>query len=97
MAYFAACFHWNFTSPTLKVANLCRLLILALVWASFGRRVKASLSAVFVRAVNSGLDLEILLYNLFSLDWKASDLFKVCLHALSFEIDKVPQSNSFNI
>ena len=100
MAYFAARFHWNFTSPSLKVTDLCSLLILALVYATFGRRVETSLSAIlamFVRAVNSGFYLEILLYNLFSLYWKASGLFKVLLHALSFEIDKVPQSNSFNI
>ena len=52
---------------------------------------------MFVRAVNSGLDLEIFLDNLFSLDCQASDLLKVFLHALSFEIDKVPQSNSFKL
>ena len=79
------------------MANLCCLLILALVCAIFGRRVEATLSAMFVRAVNSGLDLKILLDNLLSLDCQASGLFKVCLHALSFEIDKIPQSNSFHI
>ena len=66
------------------MANLCRLLILALVCAIFGRRVEATLSAIFVRAVNSGLDLEILLDNLLSLDSQASNLLRVCLHALSF-------------
>ena len=53
------------------MANLCCLIVLALVCASFWRRVEASLSAMLamlVRAVNSGFDLEILLYNLFSLD-----------------------------
>ena len=79
------------------MASLCCLMILALVCAIFARRVEATLSAIFVRAVDSGLDLEILLDNLLSLDCQASSLFKVFLHALSFEIDKVPQSNSFHI